>query len=156
GRMRLQWWRESLDAIYEGRPVRRHQVVEPLAAAIRTLGLSRMHFDLLIDTREADLADEPPASLAALEDYAAGTASPLVLLALEALGQRDDAAQAAGREIGIAYALAGLLRAVSFHAQARRLYLPADLVAASGLDVHRDLFELKSTPPLRQVVATVA
>src|SRR5215469_14873091 len=60
GRIRLEWWRESLDAIYAGAPVRRHEVVEPLAAAIRRHGLSREHFDRLIDAREEDLADAAP------------------------------------------------------------------------------------------------
>ena len=73
GQMRLQWWRESIAAVYDSGALRRHEVVEPLAEAIRAGGLTRAHFDRLIDAREADLADAPPPSLAALEDYAAAT-----------------------------------------------------------------------------------
>jgi NADH dehydrogenase [ubiquinone] 1 alpha subcomplex assembly factor 6 len=156
GRIRLQWWRESLDAIYAGRALRRHEVVEPLAAAVRGRGLSREHFDRLIDAREQDLADEPPASLAALEAYAEASSSRLLFLALEVLGERGAPALAAARAIGIAYALSGLLRAIPFHARARRLYLPQDRAAAAGLAADRELFELRSSPALRRVVAEVA
>ena len=156
GRMRLQWWRESIAAIYEGGPIRHHEVVAPLALAIGRHALSRAHFDRIIDAREADLDDAPPATLDALEAYAEGTSGELVLLALEALGVRNEAAAAAGRDIGTAYALAGLLCAVPFHAAARRLYLPADLIAAQGIDVDRTLFALKPAAPLAVIVAAVA
>jgi phytoene synthase len=53
----------------------------------------------------------------------------------------------AAREVGIAYALTGLLRAIPFHARARRLYIPADLSREVGLDVAA-LFELKPTAAL--------
>ncbi len=98
GRIRLQWWRESIDAIYRGLPLRKHEVVEPLAAAIRRHDLTRYHFDRLIDAREADLDEEPPASLDALELYAEDTAARLVRLALEILDTRDEAAGEAGRQ----------------------------------------------------------
>src|SRR5438105_12411155 len=62
GQIRLQWWREVLDAAYAGAPPRQHPVVLPLSAAIRELALSRGYFDRLIGSRERDLADEPLAS----------------------------------------------------------------------------------------------
>jgi NADH dehydrogenase [ubiquinone] 1 alpha subcomplex assembly factor 6 len=156
GQIRLQWWRESLDAIYAGDPVRPHEVAVPLADAIRGRGLSRAHFDALIAAREFDLGGEAPESLAALESYAADSSARLVWLALEVLSERGEAAIAAGRAVGIAYALAGLLRAVAFHARMKRLYLPRDLGIAAGLHVDREVFELRSSPALRRVVAQVA
>lgn len=156
GRIRLQWWRDALDAAYAGAAPRRHEVLTPLAAAIRRRSLGRGHFDALIDAREADLADEAPANLAALEAYAEASSAHLVLLALEVLGEGSEAAQAAGRAVGIAYALSGLLRAVPFHARARRLYLPRDLVEAAGLEIERGLFELRPSPALCRVVEGVA
>jgi NADH dehydrogenase [ubiquinone] 1 alpha subcomplex assembly factor 6 len=154
GRIRLQWWRESIDAIYRGLPLRKHEVVEPLAAAIRRHGLTRYHFDRLIDAREADL-EEAPASLDALEVYAEDTAARLVRLALEILDTRDEAAGKAGRHLGIAWALTGVLRALPVQARLRRVSLPADLIAEAGLDVARFL-ELKSSPALYQVVEQLA
>jgi len=156
GAIRLQWWREGIEAIYAGKPPRRHEVLEPLAGAIRGRHLSRAHFEHLIDARAFDLADAPPPSLAALEAYAEASSAPLAALALEVLDERGAAAMAAGKAAAIGYALAGLLRAVPFHARAKRLYLPQDLAAAADLRVERDLFELRSSAALRQVVREVA
>lgn len=156
GQIRLQWWRESLDSAYADGPVRRHEVVEPLTHAIRAHRLSREHFERLLEARVLDLQDAPPASLAAFEAYCEATSSALLLLALEILGARDDvAATAAARDIGIAYATVGILRAIPFHARARRQYIPTTLAAEVGLDPE-SLFALKATPPLAKAVETLA
>jgi NADH dehydrogenase [ubiquinone] 1 alpha subcomplex assembly factor 6 len=130
GQIRLQWWRENIAAAFEGGAIRHHAVMEPLAAAILELGLTRDHFDRLIDAREADLADEPPASLSALEDYAEKSSSRLIYLALDVLEARGPAATEAGLHIGIAYSLAGLLRAMPLRA---RHIIPADIPAQTGV-----------------------
>jgi len=155
GRIRLQWWRESIDAIYRGAPLRQHEVIAPLAAAIRRHDLTRYHFDRLIDAREADLADEPPADLAALERYADDSAARVVRLALEILDTRDAESTEAGRDVGIAWSLVGLIRALPVHAGLRRLSLPADLVAETGLDMARFL-EAKPSPALSRIVEHLA
>jgi len=154
GQIRIQWWREGLDGFYDGTP-RKHQVAEPLAAAIRRHGLTRAHFDRLLDARERDLDEMPPQDIADLEDYCAATSATLVQLALEILGVRGPETQEAGRRVGIAWALTGLLRAVPAHARQRRLMLPGDLVGESRLDPH-DLFELRQPREVRPVVQQVA
>lgn len=156
GRIRLQWWRDALERVYAGGPAQHHEVIEPLAAAIRAHGLTRGHFERLIEARERDLDEAPPETLEALETYAEASSAPLVLLALESLGETGAEAREAGRAIGTAFALVGLLRAVPFHARARRLYLPRDLCAAAGVEIERGLFELRPAPALAQVVAQVA
>ncbi|HEX7006379.1 MAG TPA: phytoene/squalene synthase family protein [Alphaproteobacteria bacterium] len=154
GRIRLQWWREAVADIYAGR-TRRHEVVEPLARAVDAYDLPRMPFDRLIDARELDLADAPPATLEALDAYAEATGGGVVELALHALGAADPAALTAGREVGIAWALTGLARAVPFHARARRQYLPEAVMAAARAD-SRDLFALRPTAPLAEAVRSIA
>ncbi len=158
GEIRLQWWREAIDGIYAGAGAaapRRHQVVAPLADAVARFGLSRAHFDRLIDARAFDLGDAPPAGMAALVDYAEATSSTLVWLGLEALAVTGEAAREAGRHVGIAWALTGLLRAAPFHARARRQYLPADLMTKEGAR-GGDLFALRPDPALARVAAGVA
>jgi NADH dehydrogenase [ubiquinone] 1 alpha subcomplex assembly factor 6 len=155
GQIRLQWWREVVEAIYTGVPARRHEVVQPLAAAIEAFGLSRAHFDRIIDTRERDLAEEPPADLAALIDYAEGTSSVLLHLALEALAAAEPATVAAARAIGIAYALAGLLRAMPFHAAAGRSYIPRDIAGRADLDP-ADYVRRRDTPAVRAAAEHLA
>src|SRR5690348_8145231 len=66
GRIRLQWWREAIEEAYGGVGVRAHEVMTPLAAAIREYRLGREHFDAMVDAREFDLADDPPATIAGL------------------------------------------------------------------------------------------
>lgn len=156
GRIRLQWWRESIAAIYAGESPRRHEVVEPLSVAVRRYALPRATFERLIDARESDLENEPPDSLAALERYVDATSGDLVLLALAILGSDWRAGSAAAHAVGLAYGLAGLLRAIPFHARAKRLYLPRDLSIAAQLRPEHDLFEGRCSPALRRVVAQVA
>ncbi len=154
GLMRLRWWRDSLADIYAGNE-RRHQVVQPLAAAIRRRGLDRAPFDRLIDARESDMGETPPADLPALVAYVDATAGGLGLLATQILGGASEQAALAVRAIWIAWALAGLLRAVPFHARHRRVHLPQDLLAHHGLDVH-DILEQRRPPALAEVVRAVA
>jgi phytoene synthase len=132
GRIRLEWWRETIAVAYEDGPVRRHDVVEALSDAIRTQRPTREHFDRLIDARERDLDDAAPTSLAALEDYAEAVSGRLVYLALEMLGVGDPAARQAGFHVGIAYGLVGLLRAMPYRAQASRRLVPAGVAAAAS------------------------
>lgn len=156
GQIRLQWWRDALDEIYRGAAPRRHEVVEPLARAIAEHGLTRAHFAAMLEARARDLDAEPPATLEALEAYAEESSASLVLLALETLGVRDGEAAAAGRSVGIAYALSGLLAAMRFHAGMKRLYLPQDMIAAEKIDPARSVFALKSTQSLKECAREIA
>jgi NADH dehydrogenase [ubiquinone] 1 alpha subcomplex assembly factor 6 len=155
GRIRLQWWRDAIDEAYAGGAVRAHEVMTPLAAAIREHGLSRGHFDAMIDAREFDLADAPPATVSALEDYCAETSGRLQSLVLEILETTDDDSARTAREVGIAYALAGLIRAIPFHAQARRHYIPKEIATEVGLDLGT-LSDLRPSPALTAAVSSLA
>ncbi len=155
GQIRLQWWREVVAAAFAGAPPRQHDVAEPLTAVIGDRALTRSHFNRMIDTRERDLADEPPPTLAALEDYAEGTCATLLYLALEVLGASEPSTAAAAREVGIGYALTGLLRAMPFHARSGRRYIPADAGARLGLDP-ADYAALRDSTGLRAASAEIA
>ena len=133
GRIRLQWWREALDAAYAGEPTRRHEVAVPLAEAIRACALDRAPFDALLEAREADLEEDGPADLAALERYAAGTGGALTELMVAASDVGTGPALEAGRQVGTAWALIGTLRAAPHAAAQGRVTLPADLLAQAGI-----------------------
>ena len=154
GQMRLQWWRDSLSEARAGR-VRSHEVLKPLAAAIDAHQLDIRLFDRLLDARERDMDSSPPADMAELLRYAEGTSSTLVELALEILGQPSPAVREAGRNLGIAWALVGLLRAIPFHAAQRRIYLPLSLATEVGLDPDR-LLERAGLTALKTAVQAVA
>ena len=154
GQIRLQWWREAVDAAYDGGPVRQHETVAALSAAIRGRTLTRAGFDRLIDARERDLDDEPPATLGELEAYAEGSSAVLIELALEVLEAATPAAREAARHVGVAYALSGLMRAIPVHDRAGRFSIPADVAADAGLDPGGAA--LRPEPALSRAVATVA
>ncbi len=154
GRIRLQWWRDAVAGVYAGTPPH-HQVVVPLAEAIRRFGLDRAPFERLLDARAFDLEDRAPADLEALVAYAEGTSATLTALSLDILGAGDEAAREAGRHVGIAWALTGLVRAVPFHARAGRVYLPLAACRDAGVDLE-DLFRLRPGPGLPRVIAGIA
>lgn len=148
GSIRLQWWRDAMEAIAAGGKPPQHEVAVPLGIAMRDFNLAPAPFERLLAVREADLATEPPATLHDLEQYAAATGGELAVLALDILGA-GEAAQA-GRHVGTGYALAGLLRAAAFHARAGRSFIPAEL------DPGRSALNLKPTPELTGAARSIA
>ena len=106
GEMRLAWWREALDEIYEGRPVRFHPAAIALEGVVRRRGLERAGLEALIDGRLREL-DPWPLGEDEVTDYLDATAGCLMTLAARVLAPdvRIDL-RAAGR----AWGLAGLLR----------------------------------------------
>lgn len=129
GRIRLEWWRETITGVREGKP-RRHPVAEGLAKA-GAAGWQEADFRLLIDARERDLEAAPVTDLQAMLAYAEATNAPLFRLAAEALGGQMD--RSLSQTAGQAYGMIGLLRAVPFHAAQQRVLLPADMLAQQGL-----------------------
>jgi len=131
GEIRLQWWRETLEAVFSGKRVN-HPVALGLSAAIDKTGLSKSLFDEYLDARSFDLVGDAPVSLLALENYAASTAGALHELMAESLGvaalapDQQQQVRRAVRHGGIAWALTGLLGATAFHASQGRSYMPGD------------------------------
>lgn len=156
-RIRLQWWRDAVAEAAAGRPYR-HEILEPLAAAIGERSLTSVWFERLIEAREQDIESEAPADMSALLGYAEGSSAALTWLALEILGGavgREPAAIDAGRKLGTAWALTGLLRAVPYHARQRQLHLPADLLTRHAVRAE-DLLELRKPAGLQAVVREIA
>ena len=76
GEIRLQWWRETIDGIFDGNP-RQHGVALALSALVGRGPVRKQSFLDLIDTRSDDLYDEQPETLDDLEKYAERTAGVL-------------------------------------------------------------------------------
>ena len=150
GHMRLRWWADALDGVWAGTPPH-HPVAEALAEAVHRFTLERQPFDRVLAGRAQDMDEDAPASVASLLDYADATSASLARAGLRVLTAEDGETQAAARDVAVAWALIGLIRAVPFHARQRRLYLPADLNQQAGLDMYR-LFERGCTAGLPTVV----
>jgi phytoene synthase len=102
GEIRLTWWREALEEIFEGRPVRRHPTVEALAEAIRRRALPRHALEALIDARYRELDPEPLGEIDALE-WARGTGGGMAVVAAGLLDPKGESGDA--RAAGAAWAL---------------------------------------------------
>jgi phytoene synthase len=148
GQIRLQWWREALAEIAAGGAVRKHPVVAALAAAKPDTG----RLVRLVDARERDLDETPFADLAELEAYARATSGELTQAAFALTGHGEHPAAA---DIGTAYGLAGLLRALPHFSRARRCILPDALVAQAGL-THERIHDGKAGEALAAAVEPVA
>ena len=150
GQIRLQWWRETIEGLFEGTP-REHPVVDALGGAIRRHDLSRDRLEALIDAREADLDDGPPSDIEALESYAVETSGGLSALVMQTLDSFDATAINAAQHVGTAWAIIGLARAVGFHAQTQRIYIPEALLSEYEVE-RRRLFDLKPSPGLNRAI----
>jgi len=129
--IRLQWWRDAIEEARAGRPPRRHEVAEPLHAAIAAGVLDADALLAMADAREAE-AEE---AIATEQDFVAwlrGTAGGWSAAAGLALGGDANAVEAL-RGLGAAYGLAGVLGSVAAHAAQGRCLLPADRLARAGL-----------------------
>ena len=96
--IRLTWWREALEEIFEDRPARAHPTVQALAEVVRRRGLSRAVMETMIDARYREL-DPAPISENELLDWARDTGGLAAQLAAQILDPATDArlALAGGR-----------------------------------------------------------
>jgi phytoene synthase len=151
GEIRLQWWREALAGERPGEAAA-NPVAAALLEAVGRYGLETQALIDLIEARAFDLYADPMPSLDAFAAYGRRTASGLIELAARVLDpDRTDVGELAG-PAGIAYATAGLLRALALHASRGQLYLPGDV-----LDRHQvlasDIFAGRTTDALRAALA---
>ena len=155
GEMRLQFWRDALGEIFCGDPPRQHPVALELARTINQHSLDREPFERMLAARHRELSSEAPASLADLEAFVGDTSGDLLALASVIAAGRDDAMIEISRDVGIAYGLCGLIRAMPFHAAQRRIYLPADLMQSNDVRPE-EVFSWRSSEGLKNIVASIA
>ena len=152
GEVRLQWWNEVLTG-ERREEARANPVAAALLDAIEAHGLSTQRLIDLLDARGFDLYDDPMQTLADLENYAARTSSALFALATQILHRGGGpVAENLSLHAGVAYAIAGLLRAFSWHAGRRQLYVPMEILRRHGAHPE-DAFAGKATPELRAALA---
>ncbi|WP_331374219.1 phytoene/squalene synthase family protein [Sinorhizobium chiapasense] len=133
GEIRLQWWRDVLSN--EQSSGEGHPLAEALLQCVREHHLPVAVLENMIDARIFDLYDDPMQDRSALEGYAGETASALIQLSSLILDPSNAAksAEAAGHA-GVAQTIAGLLLLMPIHHRRGQVYLPADLLRATGLD----------------------
>lgn len=110
GLIRLQWWRDTVESLYDGGTGGGHPVAEALRLAIGVGGLPKQALIDLITAREFDLFQDRMPGLTELEAYLGETSSRLVQMAAMILdpGRAASASEAAGLA-GVAHGLALVL-----------------------------------------------
>jgi 15-cis-phytoene synthase len=152
GEIRLQWWSEVVNG-ERAEEAAANPVASALLTAIERHRLVVPALTALLDARCFDLYDDPMARLADLEAYGQKTSSALLALAAQILAGGDGEVTATvANPAGIAYAIAGLIRAFPQHAARRQLYVPLELLDRHGVEP-QDLFAGKSSKNLRAVFA---
>ena len=149
GEVRLQWWSEVISGERD-EEARANPVASALLATIERHGLAASRLIDLIEARRFDLYDEPMAAVADLEAYATKTSSTLFALAMQILAGVE--AETVAGPAGIAYAIAGLLRAFPLHAVRRQLYVPTELMDRHQAHAH-DVFARRATAGLGSALA---
>lgn len=148
GEIRLQWWTDVIKGERTAEAAA-NPVAAALLATVDRHGLPIASLAGLIDARRFDLYEQPMASVAELESYARATSSALFALVVQILGGE---AEKATEPAGIAYAIAGLLRAFPGHVARHQLYVPLDVLKRHQVHQH-DLFAGRSSPALSAALA---
>ncbi len=151
GQIRLAWWREQIDALYNARAVQA-PVLANLKPVIERHALLRQVFDDYIDARASDLDEQPFADEQALLAYAARVHGAMFGLATRILGaeaRADDAASAAG----IATTCAATLREFAHWRSHRRCRLPMSWLSCSAEEIFAGKPEL--TPVFDRLKAQI-
>jgi phytoene synthase len=134
GYIRLQWWRDAIEEIYNRSPVKhRHEVVEALYEVVSQSDIPKEWFYNLIDAREADIEFKTPENIDDLKKYAIGTSSNLFYLLMVANNINFAKAKEAAYFGGISYALIGLMRSMKYNAYHGRVMFPSDLMQKEGI-----------------------
>lgn len=159
GRLRMQFWRDTIDNTFAGDPPREpisillHKAINDLAqrtGSSRSTMSIKFWLSRFIDTRDKYMDNRPFTSLAALEDYAENTYSTLMYMTLAAMPLRSVHMDHLASHIGKACGLVATLRGVPVLAAPPRpvhtpggvqhgnlrnqaLLLPLDVMAEVGL-----------------------
>ena len=134
GEVRLQWWRDVLSGERDGE-AGAHPVASALLELIERRAMPVAPLVAMCDARVFDLYDDPMPDRTSYEGYAGETASALLqmsafLLDPEASGR---SATVSGHA-GVAQAVAGHLLMLPISRARGQVFIPGDLLVATGLD----------------------
>lgn len=131
----LDAWRRDIANCYAGSPP---AALQALAAQIRAFDLQQRDFLAVIDGMTMDVVQDIRAPDAATLDlYCDRVASAVGRLAVRVFGLETSCGIALAHHLGRALQLTNILRDIDEDAAIGRLYLPAEALAAAGIDAAR-------------------
>jgi phytoene synthase len=153
GLIRLQWWRDQINLIYQNPEQNefRHDILNALAYVIRLYDLPQEDFDFLIYGREFDVEDRAPLDMAGLIHYCDITVTPFMRLLGKMLKIKDEENL---RQIAIIYGLVGIMRSVVHKAKYRHCLLPQKLLEKSNIN-YSEIYDFSKISKLQQVIKLI-
>ena len=138
GEVRLQWWREVLSGDRRGE-AEAHPVASALIEVIERRQMPAAPLIAMCEARIFDLYDDPMPDRTSYEGYAGETASAVLQMSAFLMDPQASSSTAmASGHAGVAQAVAGHLQMLPISRARGQVFVPADLLVATGLD--RDRF----------------
>uniref|UniRef100_A0A0W0F3I2 Uncharacterized protein n=1 Tax=Moniliophthora roreri TaxID=221103 RepID=A0A0W0F3I2_MONRR len=138
GAMRMQFWRDAVKSISEGRPPR-HPIAMALHDTSQVANLPPYHLKRMIDARDAELQLPVHLTTDSLTAHAESTSSTTLYALLSMLSLHSETLSHAASHVGVAQTITTLLRALPFHARHGRMVIPADITSKHGV-VQEEVF----------------
>ncbi|KAL6422072.1 hypothetical protein ACFW04_010852 [Cataglyphis niger] len=154
GAMRLQFWTDALNNIYNNEPPRSPVSLE-LHRILQRHKLSKHYFKRLIDARLNKLSNSIFVNLESLEKYCDYTSSSIYFLLLEAHGTANVNSDHAASHFGKAHGLVTSIRSVPYNARKRVMILPQDILLKNSVS-SESVFQGQSSAGLKEAVFEVA
>ncbi len=150
-RGKLDFWREQIAQIHDGRPT--HPISAALSEASARYPLSQEYFSELLDGADMDLHQYDYADLRDLSLYCHRVGGVLGTLATEILGYGDRHTVKFGHALGMAMALDDRLRNLRTDATLGRVYVPANERDRFGVRTE-DLLQPQSSARVQALLAS--
>ncbi len=134
GEVRLQWWHDVLSGERTGE-AQAHPVAALLMEVIERRAMPVAPLIAMCEARIFDLYDDPMPDRSSYEGYAGETASSLLQMSAFLIDPAASSTTAtASGHAGVAQAVAGHLMLLPISQARGQVFIPGDLLAATGLD----------------------
>jgi squalene synthase HpnC len=148
----LHWWREELDAMYQGRAT--HPVFAALLPTVRQYAIPRQPFADLIAAFVQDQTVSRYRDWDELFGYCRNSANPVGRLVLYLCGYSDERRQYLSDATCTALQLANFWQDITVDQLKDRVYIPLEIMERHGYKVD-DLFAHRFTPAFREVMREI-
>ncbi len=149
-RTTLNWWRNEVVAIYDGKP--QHPVTQALVPIVKQFNMAQEHLLEIIDGMEMDLDQPRYADFKSLQLYCYRVASVVGLLSVGIFGYTDRQTLKYAHDLGIAFQLTNIIRDVGEDARRNRIYLPMDEMLQFGVTA-TDILNGRETENFQKLMA---
>lgn len=147
--IKLDWWRSEIGNLYAGQP--QHPVSKALAPAVEAFGLSKEHFQEIIDGMQMDLEQNRYRDFKQLQLYCYRVASVVGLLSAAIFGYSNRNTLKYAHDLGMAFQLTNIIRDVGEDARRNRIYLPLEELQMFGVS-ENDILHGNETEQVRKLL----